>query len=346
MAAPAALRPVRPRFYRAGRLGPLTTLAIRAAAVLLLVGIALGGHWIDRAGLRDNTDGAVSFLDIVYFTVITVTTVGYGDIVPVSDSARMFDTFVVTPIRIFVFLIFLGSAYSFMLRQGWERWRMGLVRHELKDHVIVCGFGRSGSAAVGELIERGHQPERIVVVDANADRLRLAEAWGVATVEGDATHNKVLETAKVGAARNVIICPGRDDTAVLIILTCRRLAPHAGIAVSIAAIENELLARDAGASIIVNPVSFGGQLLAQCTAGPHVADYVADLVTRGGQIELRERPVRADEIGTAPRDGTHGQIVRIYRDDRAIGVLQPEARELRAGDWVIELVEAADATKI
>ena len=346
MAAPAALRPVRPRFYRAGRLGPLTTLAIRAAAVLLLVGIALGGHWIDRAGLRDNTDGAVSFLDIVYFTVITVTTVGYGDIVPVSDSARMFDTFVVTPIRIFVFLIFLGSAYSFMLRQGWERWRMGLVRHELKDHVIVCGFGRSGSAAVGELIERGHQPERIVVVDANADRLRLAEAWGVATVEGDATHNKVLETAKVGAARNVIICPGRDDTAVLIILTCRRLAPHAGIAVSIAAIENELLARDAGASIIVNPVSFGGQLLAQCTAGPHVADYVADLVTRGGQIELRERAVRADEIGTAPRDGTDGQIVRIYRDDRAIGVLQPEARELRAGDWVIELVEAADATKI
>ncbi|WP_245640859.1 potassium channel family protein [Sphingomonas taxi] len=346
MAAPAALRPVRPRFYRAGRLGPLTTLAIRAAAVLLLVGIALGGHWIDRAGLRDNTDGAVSFLDIVYFTVITVTTVGYGDIVPVSDSARMFDTFVVTPIRIFVFLIFLGSAYSFMLRQGWERWRMGLVRHELKDHVIVCGFGRSGSAAVGELIERGHPPERIVVVDANADRLRLAEAWGVATVEGDATHNKVLETAKVGAARNVIICPGRDDTAVLIILTCRRLAPHAGIAVSIAAIENELLARDAGASIIVNPVSFGGQLLAQCTAGPHVADYVADLVTRGGQIELRERPVRADEIGTAPRDGTDGQIVRIYRDDRAIGVLQPEARELRAGDWVIELVEAADATKI
>lgn len=346
MAAPAALRPVRPRFYRAGRLGPLTTLAIRAAAVLLLVGIALGGHWIDRAGLRDNTDGAVSFLDIVYFTVITVTTVGYGDIVPVSDSARMFDTFVVTPIRIFVFLIFLGSAYSFMLRQGWERWRMGLVRHELKDHVIVCGFGRSGSAAVGELIERGHQPERIVVVDANADRLRLAEAWGVATVEGDATHNKVLETAKVGAARNVIICPGRDDTAVLIILTCRRLAPHAGIAVSIAAIENELLARDAGASIIVNPVSFGGQLLAQCTAGPHVADYVADLVTRGGQIELRERPVRADEIGTAPRDGIDGQIVRIYRDDRAIGVLHSEARELRAGDWVIELVEAADATKI
>ncbi len=332
---------MRPRFYRPGRLSPLTTLAIRGVAVLVLVGIALGGHWIDRAGLRDNTDGAVSFLDIVYFTVITVTTVGYGDIVPVSDSARMFDTFVVTPIRIFVFLIFLGSAYSFMLRQGWERWRMGLARHGLKDHVIVCGYGRSGSAAVSELLERGHAPGRIVVVDEDSSRLRLAEEWGVTTVEGDATHNKVLEIAKVESASNVIVCPGRDDTAVLIILTCRRLAPHAGIAVSIAAIENELLARDAGASIIVNPVSFGGQLLAQCTTGPHVADYVTDLVTRGGRIELRERAVKAEEVGRLPRDIAGSQIVRIYRGEQAIEVAQTDAERLLDGDWVIELIEKA-----
>lgn len=340
MAAPTTARDVRPRFYRAGRLSPLAMLAIRGVAVLMLVGIALGGHWIERSGLRDNTDGTVTFLDIVYFTVITVTTVGYGDIVPVSNSARMFDTFVVTPVRIFVFLIFLGSAYSFMLRQGWERWRMGLVRHELKDHVIVCGYGRSGSAAVGELLERGHAAERIVVVDPNPERLRLAEELGVATVEGDATHNRVLETAKVDAARTVIICPGRDDTAVLVILTCRRLAPRAGIAVSIAAIENEPLARDAGASIIVNPVSFGGQLLAQCTAGPHVADYMTDLVTRVGEVELRERPVRAAEVGRSPRETTDGQIVRIYRDDRPIDIFDQGADRLLAGDWVLELVQA------
>ena len=330
----------RPRFHRAGRLGPLTTLAIRALAVLLLVGIALGGHWVERGGLRDNTDGIVSLLDIVYFTVITVTTVGYGDIVPVSTSARMFDTFVVTPVRIFVFLIFLGSAYSFMLRQGWERWRMGLVRRKLNDHVIVCGYGRTGSASVSELLARGHPPERIVVVDADEQRLRIAEERGVTTVQGDATHNKVLELAKISAACSVIVAPGRDDTAVLIVLTCRRLAPNASLAVAITSIENELLARDAGASIIVNPVSFGGQLLAQCTAGPHITEYVADLVTRGGQVELRGRPVRSNEVGKSPRDITASQIVRIYRDNRAYGVFSPEAQVLAAGDSIIEVTQA------
>ena len=109
---------------------------------------------------------------------------------------------------------------------------------------------------------------------------------------------------------------------------------------SIAAIENELLARDAGATVIVNPVSFGGQLLAQCTNGPHVADYVADLVTRGGRAELRERAVRREEVGRSPREVVGGQVLRIYRGDRAIGFWEAEAQVLAAGDSVIEVVQA------
>ena len=83
--APAA--PSRAPAFRAGR--RLAAGLARAA----LVGIAIAVHWLDRGGLRDNLDGVVSFLDVLYFTMVTVTTVGYGDIVPVTPQARMFDTF-------------------------------------------------------------------------------------------------------------------------------------------------------------------------------------------------------------------------------------------------------------
>ena len=90
------------RLQRPDALGPGASLALRALLVFALIGIALAGHWFDREGLRDNVDNQVSFIDVVYFTTITVATVGYGDIVPVTDQARMFDTFVVTPIRLFI----------------------------------------------------------------------------------------------------------------------------------------------------------------------------------------------------------------------------------------------------
>ena len=77
------------------------SLGWRVAAVLGLLGIAIGVHWIDREGLRDNYDGAISFLDVIYFTMISITTTGYGDIAPVTPQARMFDALIVTPIRVF-----------------------------------------------------------------------------------------------------------------------------------------------------------------------------------------------------------------------------------------------------
>jgi voltage-gated potassium channel len=87
-------------------------------ALLILI------HWIERDGLKDSKDGAVSFLDVIYFTMISATTTGYGDIVPVTDRTRMFDAIVVTPIRILFILILAGSAYTFVARRSWERFVM------------------------------------------------------------------------------------------------------------------------------------------------------------------------------------------------------------------------------
>ena len=81
----------------------------RVALVLGLLVFAIAVHWFERDGLHDNLDGHVSFLDVIYFTMISITTTGYGDVVPVADNTRMFDALVVTPIRVFFVLIFIGT---------------------------------------------------------------------------------------------------------------------------------------------------------------------------------------------------------------------------------------------
>ena len=91
-------------------------------------------------------DGSVSFLDVIYFTMISATTTGYGDIVPVTDRTRMFDAIVVTPIRILFLLILAGSAYAFVARRSWERFIMKRIQRTLCDHIIIAGFGTKNTA--------------------------------------------------------------------------------------------------------------------------------------------------------------------------------------------------------
>ena len=325
-----------------GRTPVWVALSWRVGLALALIGVALAGHWFDRAGLRDNTDGEVGLVDVIYFTMITVTTVGYGDIVPVTDRARLFDTFVVTPVRLFVWLIFLGTAYDFLFRRVWERWRMRVLQRELSGHVIVAGHGTSGTEAVVELIRRGRSRGEIVVIDPRAEALEAAEAEGVVVLHGDATRNATLEAVKVASANALVVAAGRDDTSILIVLTARRLAPTLPISVVIRSEDNEALATQAGATTVINPASFAGLLLAGSTCGPHLADYMMDLAGLHGAVSLRERTVAAHEVGTPLSAIATGMGLRIYRGETRYGFWQPEVRELQAGDRIIEVVPTPD----
>jgi voltage-gated potassium channel len=328
---------------RPERLSPWQSIAIRVGLVLLLVGIALAGHWFDRDGLKDNIDGQISFVDVMYFTMITVTTVGYGDIVPVTPSARLFDTFVVTPIRIFVWLIFLGTAYSFVLRRTWERWRTRMIERRLSGHIIVCGFGNGGSATVAELLRKGCDPQNIVVIDPDAERVEAAVDCGVLGMKGDATRNATLSAAGIERASAVLVSPGRDDTTALIVLTARQLNRTVRVSASVRNEENEDLVQQAGADTVINPINFGGHLLAQSIAGGHAVDYIHDLATADGRVVIRERPVAPDEVGRPLADLTTGLGVRILRDGQPHGFWEVAASRLQPGDIVIEVVPNQEA---
>ncbi|UYY58832.1 potassium channel family protein [Sphingomonas sp. S2-65] len=310
----------------------------RVAAVLALLALAIGVHWIERDGLKDTADGQVSFLDILYFTSISITTTGYGDIVPVSTAARMFDALVVTPIRIFVVLLFLGTAYNFVLKRTWDKWRMTIIQQNLRGHIVIAGFGKTGSEAVDELIARGAAPDKFVVVDADPQAIARAHACGCTVLEGDATRDQILEDVRVSQAEAMIVAAGRDDTSILITLTARHLAPDLPISVIVRNEDNEFPAHAAGATTVINPVSFAGLLLASSCTGTNIAAYLADLASAHGNVALRERLVRPEEIGKPLAAIASGLGVQLRRDGKPHSFADPEATALRAGDTVIEIV--------
>nr|WP_026149591.1 potassium channel protein [Sphingobium xenophagum] len=315
-------------------------LSWRVGLVFALIAVVLLLHWVGRDGLKDNLDNHISFVDVLYFTTVTVTTVGYGDIVPVTPEARLFESLFVTPIRLFVWLIFLGTAYSLFLRNILYRWRMARIQADLHNHIIVTGFGTSGQEAVHELLARGTDPREIVVIDGSEAALELAEAQGCNILCGDSTRDRTLKDVAIHRARSMIVSAGRDDTSILITLSARHLAPRLPISIVVRNEDNELPARQAGATTVINPVSFAGLLLAGSTSGKHIADYMADLAASGGRVKLNERFVSPQEIGGPLSAITTGLGVRIYRDDRPIGFWEPGAQQLQTGDLIIEIVES------
>lgn len=330
--------PTHATLNRKSRFPVWVSIAWRVAFSIGLLIFAVFVHWLERDGLSDSADGHVSFIDVVYFTMISVTTTGYGDIVPLSERARLFDALVVTPIRIFVVLIFVGTAYSFVFRRTWDKWRMADIQRNLCNHIVVSGYGTSGAEAVDELIARGTKPGDIVVVDCDPAALERARLIGCSVLAGDATRDSILKDVKIQRAKAMIISAGRDDTSILMTLTARHLAPDLPISMTVRNQDNELPARQAGATTVINPVSFAGLLLASSSDGPRIVDYMADLVSNEGGVKLAERIVTPEECGKPLSALVRGLGVRIYRDGRPHGFWEPEAKSLIPGDVIVEIL--------
>lgn len=323
---------------RKTRLSVASQITVRLVTLFALIALIVLVHWIERDSLKDNYDGHISFSDVIYFTMISATTTGYGDIVPVTDGARLFDALVVTPIRVFVILILAGTAYTFVIKQIWYKWRMRKLQRTLCDHIIVAGFGTSGSEAIKELIARGTDPCTIVVIDSDSEAIEEAEDLGCMVLQADATRDAALLAVHVERASAMIVSAGRDDTTILICLTARHLAPNLPISVVVRTVDNEAPARAAGATTIINPISFAGLLLAGSAHHTGTAEYLADLASVDGRVQLSERPVAGDEVGRPLVAIDSGLGVRILRAGEAIGFWEEGAGALQAGDRIIEIV--------
>jgi voltage-gated potassium channel len=312
-----------------------------AVALIVVVAIIL---WIDRDGLRDNGHPGreMRFLDVFYFTVVSLTTVGYGDIVPVSDGGRLINAVFLTPIRIFLWALFLGTAYEvtlLRLRLREER-RMRDLHDRLRDHVVVCGYGVKGRAIVSELTAHEEKPANIVVIDESEEAVAKAAKQGLVALRGDAASEALLNAASVQHAAWVLVAPNRDDAAVLICLTVRNLAPDVQIIASAREEENIKLLYRAGANLVVAPAVAGGRLMGSAVRQRVVPFYLEDMLAFGKGLSLSEHTVSEREAGRTASEivtGPDHLVIGLARGDQRLHFNEVANQTLRAGDVIVYL---------
>ena len=286
---------------------------------------------IQHNGYIDSGDGRVGVVDAFYYAAVSVTTTGFGDITPVSTSARIVDLFLVTPARIAFLVVLVGTTMEILTdrtRQAiWaQRWRK-----RVHDHYIICGYGSTGESAARALSAQGIAPERLVVIEPDSAVAAVAAADGLVVVEGDATRQGVLAEAQVDRARAVIVTPNRDDTAVLITLTVREANPRATIVTSVREAENLHLLRQSGADSVIHSAAAVGRLLGLATTSASVAGVIDDLLTPGSGLDVVEcDPVaQVDDSLGAPADATVLAVIRDgehHRPDQLVGGVAPGDR--------------------
>jgi voltage-gated potassium channel len=293
--------------------------------------------YVDRGHYRDSAHpGAhgISLTDAIYYSTVTLSTTGYGDIAPVSDGARLVNAFVITPLRIAFLVVLIGTTLEVLANQGREIIRNARWRKHMEQHTVVIGYGTKGRSAVDTLVKNGVEKEEVVVVDPSSVALGEAHADGFAVVTGDASRREVLRRAGVENARQVIITTPRDDTTVLATLTVRQLNPQAYIVAAVREQDNVPLVRQSGADAVVTSSDAVGRLVGLSSISPPLASVLEDLLTYGEGLEVAERELLVTEVGKAPQS-LPDQVIAVLRDEKVYRYYDPTVTQLARGDKLV-----------
>lgn len=321
---------------------PLVRIAWRVLLALSMIVFVAMIAYLDRGGYADADGSGVSLLDAFYYSTVSVTTTGYGDVRPESDSARLLTTLLVTPARVLFLIILVGTTLEILAERTRHDWRVSRWRRGLRDHVIVCGYGTKGRAAVRTLRARGTPAEDIVVIESDAEARAAAVADGLAAVAGDAAQAAVLRQAEVDRAASVVVAPNSDPAAVLITLTVRELNPGATIAAAAREEENVHLLHQSGANSVIVTSSSAGRLLGLATHAPRVVEVLEDLMSIGEGLDIKERPVDPGEAGPCSALPIGGPVIAVERGGELLRFDDPRAASVQAGDRIVYLAAGED----
>lgn len=322
---------------------PVRRITRRVAYALLALFAAVLIVYIDREGYRDTFDDHVSFLDCVYYATVSLSTTGYGDITPVTEGARLVNILAITPLRIAFLVVLIGTTVETLTTQSRQVYQIQRWRSRLRNHIIIVGYGTKGRTAATAMVGDEIAPADIVVVDEDSKALDRAKSAGLVTVRGSATDSEVLRLAGAQHAKSIIVAPNSDDTAVLVTLTARELAPNAKIIAAVREAENQHLLLQSGADSTVVTSETAGRLLGIAVQTPSVVEMMEDLLTPDAGFAIGEREVTPKEAGSSPRHQSD-IVLGVVRDGRLIRVDDPEVDCLELGDRLL-FIRSADVER-
>ena len=242
-----------------------THLVIVVILAVFLVGLGTAGYMV-----IEHWD----VLDSIYMTVITLSTIGYGEVNPVSPAGRIF-TLVLIVMGVGFFLYVLGNVVQFLVE---GRIRLILGRHKLdkqighlNDHYIVCGYGRMGRAFCRYLIQKGL---KFVVLEKNEDRIPIMNTDHVLYIAGEATIEENLHKAGVQRASNLIATLGTDADNVLLVLLAKGLNPDLYVVARASQNASKKPLDTAGADVVVSPFDVGARRMAHAILRPNVIRFL------------------------------------------------------------------------
>lgn len=244
-------------------------------AFLLIMLVAVLAY-IDRGAY----EGMDTFVDALYYSSVSLSTTGYGDVSPQTQNARLVNILIITPARLVFLILLVGTTLSVLTEESRKTFNIRRWRKKMRNHTIVIGYGTKGRSAIAALLADGVSPSQIVVVDTDREVLDQASTQGLVTVQGSATRSDVLKLAGVNRARAVVVAPNQDDTAVLITLSVREIAPAATIVASVRESDNSHLLRQSGADSVVISSETAGRLMGLATVTPSVTEMMEDLLSQ------------------------------------------------------------------
>ncbi|HEX2362334.1 MAG TPA: potassium channel family protein [Jiangellaceae bacterium] len=315
-------------------LDPVRSIIRRVLIALAVLALVVFVVWIDRDGYRDTSDGSVDLLDAIYYSTVSLSTTGYGDITPVSDPARLVNIVFITPLRVLFLIVLVGTTLEALTSRGRHQLRLNRWRKTLRDHTVIIGYGVKGRSATATLLSNGYPAEKIVVVDPHQLAVDEANEQGLVGILGDATSAETLRRAKVPEAAEIIVTTARDDSNVLATLTARQLNPSAEIIASVREAENLDLIRQSGANTVITSSDAVGRLLGLATVSPALGTVLEDLITTGEGLEVAERDVRPREVGQVPRK-LDDLVLAVVRDEQVLPYHSPAIGHLVRDDRVV-----------